>query len=63
MTKVQPQSNEQHGLLPIINTLFTRLRSRPTKGFPHFDTLDSHTEEDIGFHRDGRLHEKDEWRF
>jgi hypothetical protein len=63
MTKIQPQTQERHGLLPIINSLFSRLHPRTQQGFPHFDHMDSHTEQDIGFHRDGRLHERDEWRF
>jgi hypothetical protein len=63
MTKIQPQPPERHGLLPMINNLFTRLHPRPHEGFPHFDGLDPHTEQDIGFHRDGRVHERDEWRF
>jgi hypothetical protein len=64
MTKVQTSAGEkQHGLMPLINSLFTRLHPHSNNGLLPFEGTDAHTEQDIGFHHDGRPHERDEWRF
>jgi hypothetical protein len=70
MTKMQNQTVERHGLLPLINNLLARLRPHTNRSKSNddasllpFEGTDAHTEQDIGFHHDGRPHERDEWRF
>ncbi len=63
MTKTQTDPAGRQGLMPLISSLLQRLHPHRDASLLPFEGTDAHTEQDIGFHRDGRPHERDEWRF